>query len=75
MSDDEPKAIDRAKSDADLFNEASREKRQRLAGEFMGFLGENKKWWLLPIILAVLVLGALVILAGTGAGPFVYTLG
>jgi len=40
----------------------------------MGFLSENKKWWLLPILLAVLALGVLVILGGTGAGPFIYTL-
>ena len=42
--------------------------------EFMCFLGENKKWWLLPIFLVLIALGALIILGGTGAAPFVYTL-
>lgn len=38
------------------------------------FMRENKKWWLTPIIIAVLVLGAVVILGGTAAAPFIYTL-
>lgn len=42
--------------------------------EFMVFLKENKKWWLMPIVLAVLVMGLLVLLGSTGAAPFIYTL-
>ena len=42
--------------------------------EFWGLLKQNKKWWLLPIILAILVLGLAVVLGGTAAGPFIYTL-
>ena len=42
--------------------------------EFLDFLAHNKKWWLLPIIAVLLLTTALVILAGTGAAPFVYTL-
>jgi len=38
------------------------------------FMRENKKWWLTPIIIAVLVLGTVVILGGTAAAPFIYTL-
>ena len=49
-------------------------KRTNLAREFLDFLAENKKWWLAPIILAVLLLGALVVLGGTAAAPFIYTL-
>ena len=56
------------------FERAAMEKRQGLLSEFLGFLAENKKWWLLPILLAVLLLGALVMLGGTAAGPFIYTL-
>lgn len=40
--------------------------------EFWYFLTYNKKWWLLPILLALLVLGALVVLSGTALAPFVY---
>ena len=45
-----------------------------LVAEFITFLGENKKWWLLPIVLSIALLGALVFLSGTGAAPFIYTL-
>ncbi len=47
---------------------------QSLLGEVFEFLGENKKWWLAPIVISVLGLGALVLLGGTAAAPFIYTL-
>ena len=43
--------------------------RQSLAAEFWDFLKHNKKWWLLPILIVVLALGALVFLSGSGAAP------
>ena len=49
-------------------------KRRGLVGEFWDFLRDNKKWWLAPIILSVLGLGALVLLGGSAAAPFIYTL-
>ena len=52
----------------------TRGKRRSLLFEFWDFLAHNKKWWLLPIVLVVLLLGALVFLSGSGAAPFVYTL-
>ena len=45
-----------------------------LVTEMVQFLGHNKKWWLAPILVAILVLGALVLLGGTAAAPFIYTL-
>jgi len=32
------------------------------------------KWWLLPIVLVLLLLGLIVLLAGTSAAPFIYTI-
>jgi len=52
----------------------ARAKRRGLALEFWDFLSHNKKWWLLPIVIVVLLLGALVFLSGSGAAPFIYTL-
>lgn len=49
-------------------------KRSGLAGEFVDFLKENKKWWLAPIIVSIVGLGLLVMLGGTAAAPFIYTL-
>ena len=39
------------------------------------FLRENKKWWLLPIVVILLGLGALMLFAGGSAlAPFIYTI-
>ena len=43
-------------------------------GEFWYFLRHNPKWWLTPIFVLLLLLGALAVLGGTGAAPFIYTL-
>jgi len=45
-----------------------------LASEFVQFLRDNKKWWLASIVLSILGLGLLVLLGGTAAAPFIYTL-
>ena len=43
--------------------------------ELFEFLGARKKFWLLPIIVIVLVFGALLALAqGSAIAPFIYTL-
>jgi hypothetical protein len=45
------------------------------AREFWAFLRVRKKFWLLPIIIIVLVFGALLALAQSSAiAPFIYTL-
>ena len=45
-----------------------------LVSEIWHFLGHTKKWWLLPIIVAVLLLGLLMLMGGTAVAPFIYTL-
>ena len=42
--------------------------------EFWDFLRHNKKWWLTPIVVIMLLFGALMFLSGTAAAPFIYTL-
>jgi hypothetical protein len=43
--------------------------------EFWTFLRTRKKYWLLPIIIIMTLLGALMILAQSSAvAPFIYTL-
>ena len=48
--------------------------RRSLLSEFGAFLKENKKWWLIPILVVFLLLGVLITLGGTSAAPFIYTL-
>ena len=42
--------------------------------ELFELMAEHKKWWLVPIVLAVLLLGALAVLGGSAAAPFIYPL-
>jgi hypothetical protein len=60
--------------DVRRFEDQARQSQTGLAAEFVSFLLHNKKWWLAPILIVLLLLGVLVILAGSGAGPFIYTL-
>jgi hypothetical protein len=48
--------------------------RTGLVAEFWAFIKHNKKYWLAPILLIVLAMGALILLSGTAAAPFIYTL-
>lgn len=50
------------------------EQRVGFLAETWGFVRDNKKWWLLPIGLVLFLFGVLILLAGTGAAPFIYTL-
>lgn len=46
-----------------------------LLREFWGFAIANKKFWLLPIVLLLLILSVLIITAETSVvAPFIYTL-
>jgi hypothetical protein len=46
-----------------------------LMREFLGFLKARKKWWLTPIVLLLVLLGALVVLTqGSAVAPFIYAL-
>ena len=59
---------------SELEKVAAEERPRSFVGELWGFLKQNKKWWLLPILLILLVFGLLVVLSGTGLAPFIYTL-
>ena len=45
-----------------------------MLGELVAFLRDNKRWWLTPIVVVLLLVGALLVLGGTPAAPFIYTL-
>jgi len=43
--------------------------------ELWAFMKERKKFWLLPIILVLVLLGSLIVLTqGSAVAPFIYTL-
>ncbi len=45
-----------------------------LLADFVDFLKHNKKWWLTPILLALLLIGGLVLLSSSALAPFLYPL-
>jgi hypothetical protein len=46
-----------------------------IAGELLSFFVHNKRWWVLPVIFVVLLMGVLLILAQSSVlAPFMYTL-
>lgn len=47
----------------------------RIIGDYFTFLRRQKKWWLLPIVVALLLFGALIVLSqGSALAPFIYAL-
>src|SRR5690606_33787026 len=54
------------------FEKLAEEQTPGLVAEFWDFLIHNKRWWLAPIIIVLLLLGLLSFFAGTGAAPFIY---
>ena len=63
MSDEKP-----------TFENSAGEKPPSLGREIVDMLKHNKKWWMIPIIIVLLLFGVLLVLGSTGAAPFIYTL-
>lgn len=43
--------------------------------ELWAFMRSRKKYWLLPIVIMMVLLGAMIVLAqGSAVAPFIYTL-
>lgn len=53
---------------------AAEETEKGFFAEFLDFLKNNKKWWLLPILLVLALISVLVLLSGSALAPFIYTL-
>lgn len=56
------------------FEKVAQEKPLSLPAQFLLFLMDNKKWWLLPIVIVLGLVGLLAVVGGTGAAPFIYTM-
>jgi hypothetical protein len=49
--------------------------RMSAVSEFWDFLRQRKKFWLLPLVLILLVLGVVIVLTANSAlAPFIYTI-
>jgi hypothetical protein len=56
------------------FEQLADQNRPGMMAELWEYLRHNKKWWLTPIVVILLMFGALMVLSGTAAAPFIYTL-
>ena len=49
--------------------------RSGLASELWAYMRIRKKWWLAPILIVMLLVGALLVFAqGSALAPFIYTI-
>jgi hypothetical protein len=64
----------RESPDPNLFEREAQIGRTSLLSEFWQFIVHNKKWWLVPICVVLLLFGVLMLLGSTAAAPFIYTL-
>lgn len=56
------------------FEKAGQQRQTGLLADVWNMLKQNKKFWLIPLIIALLVFGLLIMVGGTAAAPFIYTL-
>ena len=63
-----------SKEQGNAFSHEAQQVQTGFLAEFMDFLLHNKKWWITPILIVLLFVGLLVMLGGTAAAPFIYTL-
>jgi hypothetical protein len=56
------------------FEKAASERPPGFLRELWEFLRHNKKWWLIPILICLLIFGVMLVVAGSGPGALIYTL-
>jgi hypothetical protein len=59
---------------SDQFLKQARRSRPSLISEFWRLLRDHRKWWLAPVVIALLVLCLFALLSTSAAAPFIYTL-
>lgn len=67
LADDQKRA-------AEAFSRQAQTRQPGIIGETIGWLRSNKKWWFLPVLVALLLAGAIVFLGSSPLAPFIYTL-
>jgi hypothetical protein len=60
-------------AESDLARQAS-ENPPSLVRELLQYVRARKRWWLVPILIVLLLVGLFVVLGGTALGPFLYPL-
>ena len=58
----------------DSFSSLEEEDQIGIVREFIEYIRENKKYWLIPLLAILLVLGLLLLGGSSPLAPFIYTL-
>ncbi|MFT7536692.1 MAG: hypothetical protein ACI85K_002646 [Hyphomicrobiaceae bacterium] len=69
MSEDDTSERDGAAE----FAAAGQAKERGLFGKLVSFMAETRSWWVLPLLIAVALLGLILMLGATGVAPFIYS--
>jgi hypothetical protein len=58
----------------DFEQAAAAQRDASLVRELGGLVYNTKKWWLVPVLVALLLIGLMLLASGSAAAPFIYTL-
>ena len=56
------------------FSRLAKKRRGFFVGEYLFLMKTNKKYWMLPLLLILLALGALIFISSSALAPLIYTL-
>ena len=45
-----------------------------IVSELIYFLRESRKWWLAPVLILFVIFAVFMLMAGSAAAPFIYTI-
>ena len=62
------------KAQSDFERTARTSGESSFVAELWGLIRQQRKYWLIPVVAVLLLFGVLVLLSGTAAAPFIYTL-
>ena len=67
---------EKTEDDPQTFLDAAKNQKPGLVADFIGFMRENTKWWLIPFLVVFGLVALLLITAAVvpGAAPFIYAL-
>ena len=56
------------------FEREAQKERTSFVGDLWAWVSGDGKWWLMPILIAALVLSVFLVLSATPVGPYIYSL-
>ena len=56
------------------FEDAAAERRPQVPSDSWSFVCRNERWWMIPMIVILMLLGFVVLLGSSGVGAFIYPL-